>query len=50
MALLTFALATTIVFSTIFIKEQGEFVGLWAPSILALGSLLTNSRKEGDHV
>lgn len=27
-------------------KEQGSFVGLWVPSILALGALLTNSRKE----
>jgi hypothetical protein len=31
-------------------KEQGEFVGLWVPSILALGALLTNSPKEDDHV
>ncbi len=27
-------------------KEQGSFVGLWVPSILALGALLTHSRKE----
>ena len=27
-------------------KEQGAFVGLWVPSILALGALLTNARKE----
>jgi len=27
-------------------KEQGSFVGLWVPSILALGCLLTNSQKE----
>jgi hypothetical protein len=27
-------------------KEQGEFVGLWVPSILALGNLLINSKKE----
>jgi len=27
-------------------KEQGTFVGLWVPSILALGALLTHSRKE----
>ena len=24
-------------------REQGAFVGLWVPSILALGALLTNS-------
>ena len=28
------------------VKEQGSFVGLWVPSILALGALLTHSRKE----
>lgn len=28
-------------------KEQGIFVGLWVPSILSLGGLLTHSRKEG---
>lgn len=27
-------------------KEQGVFVGLWVPSILALGNLLLNSKKE----
>ena len=27
-------------------KEQGSFVGLWVPSILALGALLTHSRQE----
>jgi hypothetical protein len=27
-------------------KEQGSFVGLWVPSILALGALLTHARKE----
>jgi len=27
-------------------KEQGAFVGLWVPSILALGNLMINSRKE----
>lgn len=27
-------------------KEQGTFVGLWVPSILSLGNLLLNSRKE----
>jgi hypothetical protein len=31
-------------------KEQGTFVGLWVPSILALGGLLTNARKEDRHV
>ena len=31
-------------------KEQGAFVGLWVPSILALGALLTNGRKEDHHV
>ena len=27
-------------------KEQGTFVGLWVPSILALGNLLLNPKKE----
>lgn len=27
-------------------KDQGAFVGLWVPSILALGSLLTNQSRE----
>ncbi|MGE0827342.1 MAG: hypothetical protein AB7G75_22490 [Candidatus Binatia bacterium] len=27
-------------------KEQGTFVGLWVPSILALGNLLMHSQKE----
>jgi hypothetical protein len=25
-------------------KEQGVFVGLWVPSILSFGALLTNGR------
>ncbi|NOT55848.1 MAG: hypothetical protein HOP18_14710 [Deltaproteobacteria bacterium] len=31
-------------------KEQGLFVGLWVPSILTLGTLLTQTRKEEHHV
>jgi hypothetical protein len=27
-------------------KEQGSFVGLWVPSILALGCLLTTSQSQ----
>jgi hypothetical protein len=27
-------------------KDQGVFVGLWVPSILALGGLLTNQSRE----
>jgi hypothetical protein len=31
-------------------KEQGIFVGLWVPSILMLGTFLTQARKEEEHV
>ncbi|MFZ4795400.1 MAG: hypothetical protein ACOYLN_14840 [Blastocatellia bacterium] len=27
-------------------KEQGMYVGLWVPSILALGAMLTQNNKE----
>jgi hypothetical protein len=27
-------------------KEQGIYVGLWVPSILALGALITQNHKE----
>lgn len=29
-------------------KEQGAFVGLWVPSILALGALMLAGRKRND--
>mgnify|MGYP003485829941 CR=1 FL=1 len=29
-------------------KEQGVFVGLWVPSILSFGTLLTNGRGRRD--
>lgn len=29
-------------------KEQGAFVGLWVPSILAFGTLMLSSRGKGN--
>lgn len=31
-------------------KEQGQFVGLWVPSILALGALMLAPHSGGRHV
>jgi hypothetical protein len=28
-------------------REQGQFVGLWVPSILALGALMLSGRRKG---
>ena len=45
-ALLSFGLSVTLWFSGH--KEQGAFVGLWVPSILALGALTLAGRSVPD--
>ena len=42
-AFLSFLLSVSLWFSGH--KEQGQFVGLWVPSILALGALTLSARR-----
>ena len=46
-AFLSFLLSVSLWFAGY--KDQGVFVGLWVPSILALGAFLMSSREGTNH-